>query len=239
MIGKFLYKGLVECGRLGLEGKVIRILIKLGIFLKKIKFSTGGLKNYVLKTRWARILLITVSLAVLIYIAKLIFLAALVNGRPISRLTVTRELEKQGGQEVLDSLIEKSLIFQEGKKSGVKIDKTAIDEEISRIEGLLKEQNLTLDEALSMRGETRESLSKQIKLQKTVEALLAEKIKVTEQEIKDYFDNNKDSFGENAKLEDVRSDVNSQLYQQKLNAEYSKWIEELRSKAKILYLLKF
>lgn len=204
-----------------------------------IKTTTKALAAKISKSRWARIFLVTSILAGLLFLAKSIFLAALVNGRPISRLALTSELERQGGQKVLDSLIEKSLIFQEGGRAGVKIDKVVVEAEISRIEGLLKEQNLTLDEALSMRGETRASLSEQVRLQKTVEALLAQKINITEEEIKDYFDNNKDIFGANAKFEHVKSDVKDQLYQQKLNSEYSKWIEELKAKAKILYLLKF
>jgi foldase protein PrsA len=186
-----------------------------------------------------RILLLLIAGGILIYLVKSIFIAAFVNGRPISRIALIQELEKQGGQKVLDSLVEKSLILQEASKEGIKISKDDIDAEISRIEALLKDQNLSLEEALSMRGETRASLSEQIKLQKTVEALLAQKISVTDEEVRKYFDENVDLFGAEAKFEDVKTDAGDQLYQQKLNSEYSKWIEELRQKAKIIYLLNF
>lgn len=214
-------------------------MIKISKLTKGAKSNLETFRSKVLKTRRGRIILVTLAVALLLFAAKSLFVAALVNGRPISRLELTKELEKQGGQKVLDSLVEKSLIFQEGAKAGVKINKDVVDTEITRIEGLLKEQNLTLDEALSMRGETRASLSEQVRLQKTVEALLAQKINITEEETQAYFDNNKDIFEANAKFEDVKGDVKDQLYQQKLNEQYSSWIAELKTKAKILYLLKF
>ena len=215
---------------------IISIITKIS---KSIKSTAKALSFRVSKSRWPRILLALLIIGLLLFLAKSLFLAALVNGRPISRISLVKELEKQGGQKVLDSLIEKSLIFQEGARAGVKIDKEVVDQEISRIETLLKEQKLTLDEALSMRGETRTSLSEQVRLQKTVEALLAQKINISEEETKAYFDNNKEIFGTNAKFEDVKSNVKDQLYQQKLNGEYSKWIEGLKTKARIIYLLKF
>jgi len=214
-------------------------LIKIQKVGKSVKTTTQVITGRFSKSRWLRILLLLIVGGILIYFVKSLFLAAFVNGRPISRIALIQELEKQGGQKVLDSLVEKSLILQEANKEGIRISKADIDAEIARIEALLKEQNLSLDEALSMRGETKASLYEQIKLQKTVEALLAQKIKVTDEEIKKYFDENIDLFGADAKFEDVMAEAGDQLYQQKLNSEYAQWIGELKQKAKIIYLLNF
>ena len=214
-------------------------MIKITKITESINSFTKALAARVSKSRWARILLALLIIAVLLFLGKTLFLAALVNGRPISRISLIKELEKQGGQNVLDQLVEKSLVSQEASRQGVKIDREAVEGEITRIEALLKEQNLSLDEALSMRGETKAGLYEQIELQKKVEALLAQKINLSEEEVQNYFDQNKDLFGENAQFADVKDSVRDQLYQQKLNAEYSSWIEGLRSKAKIIYLLKF
>lgn len=175
----------------------------------------------------------------ILFLGKSLFFAAFVNGRPITRFSLIKQLEAQGGSKVLDNLIEKSLIFQEAGKQGVSIDKSVIDAEFTRIENLLKEQNLTLDQALESQGETRGSLTEQIKLQKTIEAILGNKIKVTDEEIQKYFWENKDLYPANTKVEDVKESVREQLRQNKLSEEYAKWIEELRKNAKILYFLKF
>ena len=229
----------MECGRLATGRKVIQILIKIQKVGKSVKTTTQVITGRFSKSRWLRILLLLIVGGILIYFVKSLFLAAFVNGRPISRIALIQELEKQGGQKVLDSLVEKSLILQEANKEGIRISKADIDAEIARIEALLKEQNLSLDEALSMRGETKAGLYEQIKLQKTVEALLAKKISVTDEEIRKYFDENIDLFGADAKFEDVMAEAGDQLYQQKLNSEYAQWIGELKQKAKIIYLLNF
>ena len=69
---------------------------------------------------YIKILIIAVILLFpLIFFAKNIFLAALVNGTPIARLTVIKELEKQNGKRTLDSLITQQLIFQAAKKKNL------------------------------------------------------------------------------------------------------------------------
>jgi hypothetical protein len=103
----------------------------------------------------------------------------------------------------------------------------------------LKGQNLTLEEALAARGQKKEDLIDQIRIQKTVEAILAQKINVSEEDISKYFEENKELLDEGAKLEDVKEDIRGQLFQQKLNEEYGKWIEGLKAKAKIYYLVRY
>jgi len=209
---------------------------------KTIKMGLLAGKKYlsrVYKGKWFKVGLVTIAVLLTLFLGKSLVIAAFVNGMPVSRFSLIKELEIQGGQKVLDSLIEKSLIFQEARKQKVTVDKSLVDKEIERIETLLKDQNLTLDEALSMRGETRASLVEQIRLQKTVEALLGSKISITDDEIKAYFEKNTDLFDAKAKLEDVKDSVKEQLYQQKLSNAYSTWITELKTKAKIFYLLKF
>ena len=187
---------------------------------------------------WAKPLFITLIVLILIYLLKSLFIVAWVNNRPIFRLTLIRELEKQGGKSVLDSFIDKSLVYQEAAKNKIKIKDTEIDDELKRIEELVKAQNMSLEEALSLRGQTKTDLINQLKLQKTVERLISDKIKIDEQEIKDAFEKNKSLYGTDANFEKLKDQIKSQIFQQKLSEEYLKWIEELKAKAKIFYFVK-
>lgn len=214
-------------------------MIKLRKLANSAKTGLKTLGSKVRGKRWLRGLLILIVAGLLLFLVKTLFIAAFVNGWPVSRIAVIKELEKQGGKNVLDQLIEKALISQEANSKGIRIEKAVVDTEVTRIEALLKEQNLSLDEALTMRGETRASLYSQIELQKKVEELLKDKITVTDGEVEAYFKENTDLFAENAKFEEVKDSAKDQLYQQKLNEVYSSWIEELRAKADIVYLLKF
>ena len=206
-------------------------MVKLKAYIKKFKALPAKRKLVVV--------IAALAVLVILFLGKSLVIAAFVNGRPISRFSVIKQLESQGGGEVLDNLIEKSLISQEAGKQGVKISTEAVDEEISRIEDILTEQNLTLDAALEARGETKASLIEQIRLQKIIEAILGDKITVSEDEEKAYFEENKDLYGEETKFEEVKDSIGEQLFQNKLSEEYTKWIEELRSKANIVYLLKY
>src|SRR3989304_3540866 len=106
--------------------------------------------------------------------------------KPLNELL--SELEKQGGADVLDSLVTKSLIFQEAKKKGVEITQAEIDSEVARIEGVVSAQGSTLDEALALQGQNRTDFIEQIKLQKTVEKILADQLAVSDEEAKTYYD---------------------------------------------------
>lgn len=180
-----------------------------------------------------------IALLALLYLGKGLFIAALVNGQPISRLSVVRELEKQGGSQTLDNLVVKALIFQEAKNKSIVVSQQEIDSEISRIEGIVSKQGMTLDQALSSQNQSRDYLVEQIKIQKTVEKILSDKITVTDGEVKDYFDKNKDLYDKGAKIEDVSGDIKTQLSQTKLSSAYQAWISDLKKNASINYFVSF
>lgn len=202
--------------------------------LIKFKIPKISLKNKTFKA-----VAIILFIGTLLVLTKSLFVAAIVNGIPISRVKVVKELERQGGTNVLNTLIDRALIFQEARRVGVKVSDAAINTQIASIEETLKGQNLTLEEALAARGQKKEDLIDQIRIQKTVEAILAQKINVSEEDISKYFEENKELLDEGAKLEDVKEDIRGQLFQQKLNEEYGKWIEGLKAKAKIYYLVRY
>ena len=179
------------------------------------------------------------GVAALGYLGRGLFVVALVNGTPISRLAVVRELEKQGGSETLDNLVVKSLIFQEARKKGVTVSQEELDQELSRINDIVSKQGMTLDEALALQNQSKNDLIEQIKLQKTVERILADKIAVTEEEVNDYFDKNKELFDDGAKLEDVSGEIRNQLAQTKLSSAYQSWITDLKASASINYFVTF
>ncbi|OGM03827.1 hypothetical protein A3E15_01475 [Candidatus Woesebacteria bacterium RIFCSPHIGHO2_12_FULL_42_9] len=179
------------------------------------------------------------GVAALGYLGRGLFVVALVNGTPISRLAVVRELEKQGGSETLDNLVVKSLIFQEARKKGVTVSQEELDQELSRINDIVSKQGMTLDEALALQNQSKNDLIEQIKIQKTVERILADKIAVTEEEVNDYFDKNKELFDDGAKLEDVSGEIRNQLAQTKLSSAYQSWITDLKASASINYFVTF
>jgi len=193
-------------------------------------------KNYL---RLVKIAVLLVFAAVLGYFGRPFLFVATVNGQPITRWELIRELEKQGGAQTLDNLVAKALIFQEARKKGVEVSKQEIDSEIARIEVLVSQQGTTLDEALAQQGQGRDELVEQIKVQKIVEKLLADKLVVSEEDVKKYYDENKDFYGTDAKFEDVSGQIKSQLSSEKLSTSYQSWVAGLKEGAKVNYFVEY
>jgi len=183
--------------------------------------------------------LIVVVLAIGAFFLKGLFVAALVNGEPITRIAILSELEKQGGKQALSSLVNQVLILQEAKKKNVQVSQAEIDAATKQIEDSLKTQGQNLDTALVQQGMTRQDLSMQLKLRNLVEKLLVDKIKVTDAEIADYIKKNKDTFPAEMKEEEIKKRVGEQLKQQKLGSASQDWIEELNKNAKINYFVNY
>lgn len=183
--------------------------------------------------------LIIIVLIILAFLFKGLFVAALVNGEPITRLSVISELEKQGGKQALSSLVNQALILQEAKRKNVQATQAEIDASLKQIEDSLKSQGQSLDTALAMQGMTRQDLSLQLKLRTLVEKLLADKIKVTDAEIADYITKNKDTFPANLTEAEIQKSVVEQLKQQKLSSASQAWLQELNKNAKINYFVNY
>ena len=88
-----------------------------------------------MKTKKYKILVIgAFVLFLIVFFAKGFFLAALVNGTPITRYSIIKDLEKQAGKQVLDSLITRELIFQESRKKGIEIKQSEVNTKVKKIE---------------------------------------------------------------------------------------------------------
>jgi len=185
------------------------------------------------------ILFATAFLAALLFNIKHYFIAAMVGGRPITRRALDKELEKQMGKQVLEGLISQTLVRQEAKKQKVEISNEDLEGKINQIEAQLEAQGQELDSVLATQGQTRKDLEQQIELQLIVEEILTKDINITDEELKDYFEESKELLPEGTTLEDKKDELREELRQQKIGEKFQPWLIELQEKAKIYYFLKF
>lgn len=169
-----------------------------------------------------------VILLVILYSAKSFFVAAVVNGQPISRLNVIHSLEQQGGKQALDSLITDTVIKQEASKRHITITQQDIDSQMKGIESNLAKQGQTLDAALAAQGMTRSDLTQRIMIQSYVQKMVGP-VSVSDKEISDYMTQNKDSLPPGSDANSVKQ----QLMQQKLQQKEQTFVQDLTSKAKV------
>jgi parvulin-like peptidyl-prolyl isomerase len=164
--------------------------------------------------------------------------AAIVNGKPISRLALIRDLEKQSGKQALDNIITKQLILQEAAKQGMAVTKEEIDSKIATTKKQVEAQGAKWDDILASQGITQRDLEDQFSVQLLIEKILSKDIKVEDPEISDYFKTNTSFFPKGTKLDEVKDSIRDTLTQQKINQKFQEWVTELKKNAKIDYWLR-
>lgn len=179
-----------------------------------------------------------VALGSLIYSAKGLFIAATVNGSPISRLSVISKLEKSSGKNLLDSLITEKLVKNEAKLKKIIISDDEVNGEIKRIEDQIAAQGGTLEEAMAGQGMSIDDLKTQIALQLELEKLVAEKTDVTDEEVAQYIADNQISIPEEEEST-AAEQIKNEIKNQKIGQEVDTLITDLKSRAKINYFVKY
>lgn len=173
----------------------------------------------------------------LLYYFRSAFVAAIVNNRPITRYSLDRELEKQGGKQVLENKISEILILQELNKQKISIPQADIDQKVKEIEDQVSSQGQSLDSLLAMQGQTRKDLGNQLMLQIAVEKILGKDVTITDKEITDYFEQNKATYPKDTKLEDKKEEIKTTLFRQTISDKFQPWMEELKKNSRIYYFL--
>ncbi len=194
-------------------------------------------KSFKIPVKKLIIFLAIIIIGFLLYQNKDLFIVATVNNRPISRQRFNQQIESQYGQQVLETMINEELIKQAAKDQNIVIDQEKINEEMAKIEKSLPE-GMNLDQALQMQGMSRENLEEQMRLQLAIEEILAPKIQITDEELKQYIEENKDYFSATQEAQ-IKEEAQEGLRQQKLNQNFQSWLQELIEKAKINRWLKF
>ena len=210
---------------------VLKKKIILPKLLKKKLFSAINRKYLILGSA-------IFAIFVFFYFTKSLFIAAIVNGKPITRLALVKSLEKQGGQQALDGLVTKELIGQEAKKKGINVTDAEVTAEVDRIRKVVEAQGSSLEATLAFQGQTLKDLEENLYLKINVERIFGSEVSVSEEEISNYYEANKTLFSDQ-KLEDVSGQIKDQLLQEKLGTKFSEWITEVKNNSKIKYLVSF
>lgn len=210
---------------------------KLDLLSSRPADKLKNIKIMPIKIKVTRKTLIALALLIIVgvgaYYLKANFIAGFVNGKPIFRNEVAKELERRNGQAVLEGLINKTLIEQEAKEKGIVVTPQEIDTDLAEIEKNMKAQNTDMATQLESQHLTVDEFKALLMTNKLLEKLIADKAGVTEEEITKYIEENKDVFPPEAKEEDKRAQVKEFLQNQKVETESQKLFAELRAKAKL------
>jgi foldase protein PrsA len=197
-------------------------------------------KPFKVRKSYVIFIVVIVALGALLFAGRSLFVAAVVNGQPISRLAIVKESEKQSGKQALQTMVRNTLIEQEARKANVSVSEKEIDDEVKKVEAQVqKQQGQKLDDVLTLQGMTRADLRNLIKLDKLVGKIVGREVKVSEKEVNDFIEKNREILPQDQSEDALKKMAEERLKQQKMNEKVSTWLESLQNKAKILYFVQY
>jgi foldase protein PrsA len=187
-----------------------------------------------------KLLIILAIIAGVLYLMRSLFVVAIVNGRPITRWEVIKELEKQGGAQTLESLTTQILVRQEADKRGVVLEQSEVDSQIKKIEESVTAQGQSLDDALASQNLSRKDFVNQVELQLLVQKMLADKMNITDEQIDSYIKENKDyMISEDPDSDEAREEARQALTQQQMSILLEPLLSEIEGSAKITKFINY
>lgn len=180
------------------------------------------------------IFLALILLGYFLYLNKNFFLAGSVNGQMIFTSELNQKLKERYGNQVLEELINEKIVMSEASTKKIIITEKDIDKKVAELEKNLGGK-ASIEDLLREQGLTNEEFRKQIYIRLTVDKILEKKVNVTVKEINDYIAKNPEEIN-NVNATDSAAQIKytkDLLSQQEMSAEFEKWFNDLRTKAKI------
>lgn len=177
------------------------------------------------------LIIILVILVLIGIIKKEWFVAALVNGSPITNFELQQRLNEQFRTQVLNQMIEEKIVLQEAKRQEVFVSDAEIQARIAQLEAKFGGPQV-LDNLLSQQGQTRKSIKNQLKVPIAVEKLYDREATFSAEEVDEYVKKN------NRQLQSTDSasqklEAATIIKQQRLNQIIRDKFQLLKQQAKI------
>lgn len=156
--------------------------------------STGYTKKNTLAIVIASVLIVAVAVAATVFFLNRSQTIATVNGEKISKDELYEVMYENVGSATLENLITERLVEQEAKKQNITISSKDIQDRLDQIieQNFASEAEFT--QALMMYNMSKEDMEKNIKNELMILEILGKDIEVEEEEMKDYFANNRTLF---------------------------------------------
>ncbi|MDD2498446.1 MAG: peptidylprolyl isomerase [Desulfitobacteriaceae bacterium] len=141
------------------------------------------------------LLVLIIVIAAAIYISISGEVVARVNGDAISKEELYDILVEQNGEAAVDSLITERIIALEVKKQNISVTDKEVDNELASLIAQNGGEDY-FNQTLEMYGLTMDDVTKDVKSNLELEKLLKQEVSVSEDEMKNYFEENKETFAQ-------------------------------------------
>lgn len=184
-----------------------------------------------LKKNLAIILIIAAVLGLAIF-KKHWFVAATVNGVPVSNLEVLGRLNREYRTEVLETIVSEKIILSEARKKGAIPSESEVNDRMKELEEKQFGGAEAFDAFLEQQNQTRATIKELVKIQLAIEKMYATEATVSDEEVAEFITQYKDQFqasDEAGQKEEARDAIK----QRKLSQIFSEKLEELKKNAQV------
>ncbi|NBD25566.1 peptidylprolyl isomerase [Paenibacillus glycinis] len=156
---------------------------------------------------------------------------ASVNGVAITKNQLYDAMLDLGGVQTLDNLIQDELVSQEAKKLGIVVTDQDVEAEIAAIKKRFPSE-ADFQAALQQSGMTLDDLKKQTPTQLRIRRIIEPRAKVTDEEVKQYFEANHEEFDQPEQvrashiLVSTKAEADDVMKQLKAGADFGKLAKE-------------
>lgn len=194
------------------------------------KPSLTGIKNF-RPNRTTYLVLALIGLLLLAYYKKDWFIAATVNGSPVSNFELLGRLNQQYRTPTLNQMINEKIILNEVKKNNITVSNDEVNQKIAELEKNMGGPQ-ALDSLLVQQGQTRDSLKEQVKIQLSIEKLYQKDATVSAEEVEVFVKENKDQLQATDSAGQTK-EATEILQQQKLSQVFNQKFQQLKQNAKV------
>lgn len=201
------------------------------ILPKKVRVpSLSQIRNY-RPSKIIYLALVIIVLALLVSYKKSWFIAATVNGSPISNFSLLDRMNQQYRASTLDEMVNEKIIADAARKQNITVSPAEVDAKVTELEGNVGGA-AALDSLLSQQGQTRGDLRSQLEILLMMEKMYANEATVSADEVNQFIASNKSQMTATDSAGQIKEATDA-IKQQKLNQIYSQKFQDLKQQAQV------
>lgn len=177
------------------------------------------------------IAVVLIVIAVLLWRNKGIIIAGKVNNEPIWRWELERRMVARAGNQVFEEMVNESLLKAAASKKGIVVTDSELNQKVKEIEKSLNGQ-ISLADALAQQSMSMDEFRRQVGLQIIVEKLTADSVKVTDEEVATYVEQNKSLLTATDEA-GLKEEAKQNLMRERQSTAFQKIFDDLKKSAKI------
>jgi hypothetical protein len=158
---------------------------------------------------------------------------AIVGGKYVPITELDKQLRATNGTELLPQIVQQQLVLLEADAKKIAVGPNEVDKELQKFKDSVGGED-EYQSALKNYNITERLLRDRIQVRLSLEQLLKDKLVISDDEIKKYYEENKERIDpQDEGMDKIKSNISEALRQQKLQQESEPYMTELENKYKV------